>query len=48
MNNSQVPEDYVIFSLDVVSQITNIPMELFKESIDKKWQDIASVCDIPS
>lgn len=37
INNCVVPENYKLISLDVVSLYTNIPIDLARETIIKKW-----------
>ena len=41
INNKQLPPDYVIISLDVISLFSNIPYYLIKNSIIKHWQQIS-------
>lgn len=45
-NNTRLPENFVLISLDVVSLFTNIPLHLCLNSIDKKWNRIKNYCDI--
>lgn len=40
LNNFQLPENYVIISLDIVSLFSNIPTELAVNIIDNKWDKI--------
>lgn len=47
VNDTTIPNDYVIISLDVVSLFTNIPKELVFSSIEKRWELIGTVCNIP-
>lgn len=42
----QLPDGYVIVSLDVKSLFNNITIDLAKNSIEKHWDDIQSHCNI--
>lgn len=42
-----LPKDYILVSLDVVSLYTNIPIQLAIKSIEKRWEDIKKITDIP-
>lgn len=46
INNFQLPPNYVLISLDVVSLFTNLPLELVKLCIEKKWNSINNFCNI--
>lgn len=46
VNNSNIPYGYVVVSLDVVSLFTNIPRELVRGSIEKRWTMISNHCDV--
>lgn len=37
INNLEIPQNYVIISLDVVSLFTNLSIKLVKKSLEKKW-----------
>ncbi|XP_055588822.1 uncharacterized protein LOC129741142 [Uranotaenia lowii] len=43
----QIPEGYVLFSLDVVSLYTNIPVQDTYELIKRKWGEISRHTNIP-
>lgn len=43
----QLPEDYVLISLDVVSLFTNISLELALSAIQHRWESISSHTTIP-
>lgn len=45
--NIQLPKNHQLVSLDVVSLYTNIPTQLAKEIITKKWNQIKNYTDIP-
>lgn len=45
MNHFQLPDDFAVVSLDVVSLFTNILVELCKDNIEKKQEDIALACN---
>ncbi|XP_044760226.1 uncharacterized protein LOC123317682 [Coccinella septempunctata] len=47
VNNLQLPQNYVIVSLDVVSLYTNISWEITERIIRIHWARIASVTNIP-
>lgn len=47
MNNFQLPNDYVIVSLDVVSLYSNIPLDLVIKIIETKWDTISPYTNIP-
>lgn len=40
INNFQLPENYVLVSLDVVSLYSNIPIDLVTEVIETNWENI--------
>ncbi|KMQ88900.1 hypothetical protein RF55_11387 [Lasius niger] len=42
-----IDDNYKLISLDVVSLITNIPVEMAMESILKRWEHIERNCSIP-
>lgn len=46
INEKQLPNNYVIISLDVVSLFSNIPLDLVIKSIQDKWQDISNSCNM--
>lgn len=46
INEKQLPEGYVIISLDVVSLFSNIPINLVIQGIEKRWDTIGSYCNI--
>lgn len=46
MNNRQIPANYVLVSLDVVSLFSNIPLYLAIRCIEKKWESINTHCNI--
>lgn len=46
MNNKQLPEGYVLVSLDVVSLFSNIPLDLTINCIKKKWEIIGPHCSM--
>lgn len=46
INEKQLPEGFVIISLDVVSLFSNIPRELVINSIKKRWRCISSYCNM--
>jgi hypothetical protein len=43
-NNFQLPDGFVIISLDVVSLFTNIPLQLVIDIINSKWESIENHC----
>ncbi|XP_072401655.1 uncharacterized protein [Diabrotica undecimpunctata] len=45
-NNYQLPENYVIVSLDVVSLFTNVHLEAALTAIENNWNFISSHCNI--
>jgi len=47
LRNIELGEDYTIFSLDVISLFTNIPIDLAIESIQSRWNLIKSSTKIP-
>ncbi|XP_072748549.1 uncharacterized protein [Anoplolepis gracilipes] len=47
LSNLHIDNDYELFSLDVISLFTNIPINLAVESISKRWQYITNNCNIP-
>lgn len=47
IKNVEIPENYKIISLDVVSLYTNIPIELALKLIEGKWGEIKKFTDIP-
>lgn len=47
LKNVKVPDDYVLISLDVVSLYTSIPNKLAIKSIEKRWNKIKTLTDIP-
>ncbi|XP_057325921.1 uncharacterized protein LOC130667978 [Microplitis mediator] len=44
--NSKLPADYIMISMDVVSLFTNVPLQLVKEGIKKRWSIIKRYTDI--
>ncbi|XP_062711099.1 uncharacterized protein LOC134289353 [Aedes albopictus] len=40
IQNTKLPEGYIIISLDVVSLFTNVPRELVRKSIIDRWSEI--------
>ena len=47
LKNLNIPENYVLISLDVSSLFTNIPYNIVKESLDKYATSIHTKCKIP-
>lgn len=47
INNTTLPENYELISLDVKSLFTNIPKDLVMEIIKKKWKFIEAYTEIP-
>lgn len=47
INNVQIPDNYQIISLDVISLFTNILVESAKDSISYNWHKIEPCCKIP-
>lgn len=47
IKNVTLPNDYTLISLDVVSLYTNVPLNLAREIIIKKWNKINKYTDIP-
>lgn len=47
IKNIPIPNNYTLVSLDVVSLYTNVPVELAKDIIRKKWDEIKKYTDIP-
>lgn len=47
VNDLQLPDGYVLVSLDVVSLFTNIPLQLTIDVITEEWQLIQDNTDIP-
>lgn len=45
-NDFQLPQGYVLVSLDVVSLFSNIPTELASECISAKWGSIGEYCHL--
>lgn len=43
----KIPQNYILVSLDVVSLFTNIPMDIVKENIDKRWNEIRKYTSLP-
>ena len=41
IKNIQIPEEHMLFSLDVTSLYTNIPIHLALDIVNNKWQDIS-------
>lgn len=41
------PNDFKLISLDVVSMFTNIPLDLARDSVRKRWKFIEKKCKIP-
>lgn len=46
VNELQLPDNYVLISLDVKALFNNISLELVKKSINKHWQEIQTYCKI--
>jgi Reverse transcriptase (RNA-dependent DNA polymerase) len=46
IQEKQLPLNFVIVSLDVVSLFDNIPLQLIKDSIDKHWLAIQNNCTL--
>lgn len=46
INNFELPENFVLVSLDVTSLFTNIPLQLVTDSIKKRWPKIRQHTDI--
>ena len=46
INNFELPENYVLVSLDVTSLFTNIPLQLVIDSVKKRWPNIQPHTDI--
>lgn len=40
INNRQIPDNYVILSLDVVNLFGNISIQLVKSVLSNKWENI--------
>lgn len=47
IDTQNIPKDYKIISLDVISLYTNIPNDLLLKVIDKKWNDIKDHTKLP-
>ncbi|XP_055590556.1 uncharacterized protein LOC129742653 [Uranotaenia lowii] len=47
ITNVQVPEGCIIYSLDVVSLYTNVPVQNVFEIIEQKWREISAYTPIP-
>ncbi|XP_055590194.1 uncharacterized protein LOC129742328 [Uranotaenia lowii] len=47
ITNIRVPEGYIIYSLDVVSLYTNVPVQNVYEIIEQKWREISEYTPIP-
>jgi len=47
LKNIQIDDEFSLISLDVVSLITNIPIELALKSVKDRWNYISSTCNIP-
>lgn len=47
IQNTTIPNNYIIISLDVVSLYTNTPINLVLNIIEKKWNEIKKFTDIP-
>lgn len=45
-NDFQLPDNYVLVSLDVVSLFTNVPLQLCIEVLTKKWNIINQCCNL--
>jgi hypothetical protein len=43
----QIPDNYILVSLDVVSLYTSVPISLSLEIVKKKWEEIKKFTDIP-
>lgn len=46
IKEKQLPRDYVIISLDVVSLYSNIPFELVTKSVNKHWERISEYTNL--
>ncbi|XP_044759503.1 uncharacterized protein LOC123317202 [Coccinella septempunctata] len=47
VSDLQLPNDYVLISLDVVSLFSNIPVQLAVSAIEKRWDEIKLHTSIP-
>lgn len=47
IKNVKVPSNYVLISLDVISLYTSIPNVLAIKSVEKRWDKISTLTDIP-
>lgn len=47
IKNIKIPPNYKLISLDVVSLYTNIPTDLAKKIVEKKWPEIKQYTDLP-
>lgn len=47
INDTVLPEGYVLVSLDVVSLFTNIPNDLVYKAVDKRWFQIRKFTNLP-
>lgn len=46
LQNFRIPDNYVLISLDVISLFTNIPTDLTKELVTRKWYLIRNHCNM--
>jgi len=47
LNDQKLENDFFLISLDVVSLFTNIPIELARDAVKKRWDMFSSECKIP-
>lgn len=47
ISNMQLPDNYVLISLDVISLFPSLPWELIKLAIEENWETITTYTDIP-
>ena len=47
INNIHTPDDHILISLDVTSLFTNTPLELVRNAIEKRCNQIRLHCNIP-
>ena len=47
IKNINIPDNYILISLDVISLYTNIPINLTKNILTKKWEKIKQYTDLP-
>lgn len=47
LNNTPIPPNHILLSLDVISLFTNVPVNLVLDSINNRWTEITTHTSIP-